>query len=329
VHAYYLTGRGIDGIEFRDVPEPKPGPGDVAVRVEAASLNYRDLIIAGGPMSDRIPLSDGAGRVVALGEGVTTPAVGDHVAGCFFSRWVDGRIDATVHDAALGGPVDGMLAETVVLPAMGVVPVPAEWTSEQAATLPCAALTAWSALTEGQQILAGQSVLLLGTGGVSVFGLQLAHMMGARTIITSSSDAKLDRMRSLGAHVTVNYTTTPDWGQAVIDATDGVGVDLVLEVGGGDTLAQSLSCVRHGGEVALIGMRTGDAVVNPRPLLTRKATLRGVYVGSRRMFVEMNAAIDTNGLDPVIDRVFAFDEARDAYHHLGSQTHVGKVVITC
>ncbi len=327
MRAYHLTGNGIDGIERREGPEPTPGPGEVAVRVEATSLNFRDLLIAGRMGGDRIPLSDGAGRVIARGDGVDGVEVGDRVAGCFFPHWVDGRIDGAIHDAALGGTIDGMLAETVVLPAHGVVAIPAGWTSLHAATLPCAGLTAWNALVEGQQVRAGQTVVLLGTGGVSVFGLQFAKMLGARAIITSSSDEKLEQMVDLGADVTVNYRTTPDWGDAILEATGGQGADLILEVGGADTLAKSLACVRHGGQIALIGMVSGDTEVSPRPLFMRSATMRGIYVGNRRMFTEMVAAIDANGLTPLIDAVFDFDAAVDAYRHLRSQAHVGKVAI--
>lgn len=326
--AYVLTGGGIDGLELRERPDPEPGTGEVAVRVEATSLNYRDLMIASRGVADRVPLSDGAGVVTAVGEGVRDVAVGDRVAGTFFSHWVDGRAFAAMHDAALGASVDGMLAEQVVLPAHGVIPVPDGWTSAQASTLPCAALTAWNAMAEGQAVSAGQTVLLLGTGGVSVFGLQFAEMMGARSIITSSSDAKLEVMRSMGADVTVNYTQTPDWEQAVLAATDGHGVDLVLEVAGAGTLPKSIASTRFDGQVALIGILTGPAgETNPFQIVSRSVSIRGVYVGSRRMFAEMNAAIDVNGLTPLVDRTFAFEDAAAAYRHLESQTHMGKVVI--
>jgi len=326
MRAHFVTGRGIGGIELRSVPDPTPGRGEVAVRVEARSLNFRDLLVARST-AERIPLSDGAGEVLAVGEGVSTLAVGDRVVGCFFSNWVDGRMTAATHDSALGAAVDGMLAEVVVLPAHGLVGTPRGWTSVQAATLPCAALTAWNALVEGQHLLAGQTVLLLGTGGVSVFGLQFAKMLGGRAIITSSRGDKLARMADLGADVTINYATTPEWERVVLEATGGEGVDLVLEVGGEHTMAKSMACTRYGGQIALIGMVSGQAEVDAFPLLTRSVSLRGVYVGSRRMFSEMNAAIDTNGLQPVIDRSFAFEEAQSAYRHLRSQTHVGKVVI--
>lgn len=327
MRAYQLTGGGFDELQFVDRTTGEPGPGELQVRVEATSLNYRDLMMA-KRAAGVIPLSDGAGVVTRVGAGVTEIAEGDRVAGTFFSNWVDGRAFAAMHEAALGGSVDGMLAESVILPAHGVIPVPAGWTSTQAATLPCAALTAWNAMVEGQRLGAGQSVLLLGTGGVSVFGLQFAEMFGARSIITSSSDRKLEVMRSMGADVTINYTDTPDWEKVVLDATDGEGVDLVLEVGGAGTLPKSIAATRFDGQVALIGVLTGPAgETNPFPIVSRSITMRGVYVGSRRMFADMNAAIEVNGLEPLIDRSFAFDQAGDAYRHLESQSHIGKVLI--
>lgn len=328
MRAFHLTGGGIDGLELRDAPTPEPGAGQVAVRVEATSLNYRDLMIARRLGGDRIPLSDGAGVVTAVGDGVSGVAVGDRVAGTFFVDWVDGTPFAAVHDKARGGTVDGMLAEVVVADGHSVIPVPAGWSSAQAATLPCAALTAWNALMEGRRLLPGQTVLLLGTGGVSVFGLQLAKAAGARVIITSSSDEKLERMRAMGADVTVNYTAEPDWERAVLDATGGVGADIVLEVGGAGTLPKSIAATRFGGEIALIGILTGAAgETNPFPLVSRCQTMRGVYVGSRRMFADMNAALEANAIEPLIDKVFPFDQAPEAYRHLTSQQHIGKVVI--
>lgn len=327
MRAFELTGGGIDGLQAIERDDVDPGPGEVEVRVEATSLNYRDLMMA-RRAKGVVPLSDGAGVVTRVGQGVTGVAAGDQVAGTFFSHWVDGRAFAEMHDAALGGSVDGMLATSVVLPAHGVIPVPKGWSSAQASTLPCAALTAWNAMVEGQAVGAGQTVLLLGTGGVSVFGLQFAKMFGARAIITSSSDAKLDVMRSMGADVTINYATNPDWEREVLDATDGVGVDLVLEVGGAGTLPKSITATRFDGQVALIGILTGPAgETNPFQIVTRSVSMRGVYVGSRRMFADMNAAIDVNGLEPLIDATFPFDDAPGAYHHLEGQSHIGKVVI--
>ncbi len=327
MRAYQLTGRD-GGLEIVDLPDPAPGRGQVAVRVRAVSLNFRDLMIRTMGRKRIVPTSDGAGEVVAVGEGVTSVAVGDLVCGTFFTHWVAGRPFAAMHRHALGGSTDGMLAEVVVLPELGVVKAPSGYTAEQAASLPCAAVTAWNALVGGiAPLRAGQTVLLLGTGGVSVFGLQLAKMFGARVVITSSSDDKLERMRALGADVTVNYAEQPDWDKAVLEATDG-GADIVLEVGGAGTLPKSLNAVRFGGQVALIGILTGTAgEVNPWPLVGKSVDLRGVYVGSREMFADMNAAIEINGLAPVIDRVFPFEQAGDAYAHLEAQRHVGKVVV--
>lgn len=327
MRAYQLTGRD-GGLEVVDLPDPTPGPGQVAVRVRAVSLNFRDLMIRKVGRKRIVPTSDGAGEVLAVGDGVTSVAAGDLVCGTFFTHWVAGRPFADMHKHALGGSTDGMLAEIVVLPEHGVVKAPRGYTAEQAATLPCAAVTAWNSLVAGiAPLRAGQTVLLLGTGGVSVFGLQLARMFGARTVITSSSDDKLARMRALGADVTINYAEQPEWDKAVIEATGG-GADVVLEVGGAGTLPRSLNAVRFGGQVALIGILTGTAgEVNPWPLVGKSTDLRGVYVGSREMFADLNAAIDANGLDPVIDRVFPFAEADAAYAHLESQRHVGKVVV--
>ncbi|MDO9486712.1 MAG: NAD(P)-dependent alcohol dehydrogenase [Actinomycetota bacterium] len=326
MRAQVLTGGGVQGLEIRELPDPTPGPGQIAVRVGATSLNFRDLLMSRST-TGRIPLSDGAGTVIAVGEGVTSVAEGDRVAGCFFQGWLDGKIEARYHEAALGGSIDGMLSEIVVLPDYGVVAAPRDWTDAQTATLPCAGLTAWNALVEGQQIRAGSTVLLLGTGGVSVFGLQFAKMMGARTIITSISDEKLERMHELGADETINYRNSENWERDVLDATDGLGVDLVIEVGGAQTLAKSMSCIRFGGEIALIGMVSGQAEVNPFPLLSRSANLRGVYVGSQRMFNDMISAINVNTMQPLIDQAFPFEDAQSAYRHLRAQTHMGKVVI--
>lgn len=329
MRAYVLTGDAGSPLELRQVPDPEPGPGEVAVRVLATSLNYRDLMIARSGRSGVVPLSDGAGEVIAVGAGVSSVQPGQLVCGCFFAHWPSGRITAAVHDGALGGAVDGMLAEVVVLPEHGVIPAPRGWTAEQASTLPCAALTAWNALVGGQPVRAGQTVVLLGTGGVSVFGLQLAKLLGARTVITSSSDEKLARMEPFGPDATVNYTAHERWSDVVLEETGGLGAELILEVGGAGTLAQSMRCVRHGGQIALIGILAGtSAKVNPGLLVSRSADLRGLYVGSREQFAEMNAAIDQHGLDPLIDEVFPFEDAAAAYRHLASQAHVGKVVIS-
>ena len=322
---------GIDALEMAERPSPEPGPGQVRVRMRANSINYRDLntVRAPGRMGlafPRIPNSDGAGDVVVVGAGVSGIAVGDRVAGCFFQNWVAGGISAAAMASAQGGPIDGMLAEEVVLNAHGVVPIPAQLDHAEAATLPCAALTAWNGLVVSGGLKAGDTVLLLGTGGVSIFALQFCALMGARAIITSKSDGKLARARAMGAWQAINYSGTPDWASTVKDMTGGAGVDHVVEVGGGGTLAQSIEAVRIGGHIAMIGVLTQGAV-NPMPILRKSIRLNGIYVGSRAMFLDMNAAIEAGGLKPVIDRRFAFADAPDAYRCMEAAGHFGKIVI--
>ena len=322
---------GIDTLEMAERPSPEPGPGQVRVRVRANSINYRDLntVRAPGRMGlafPRIPNSDGAGDVAMVGAGVSGIAVGDRVAGCFFQNWAAGGISAAAMASAQGGPIDGMLAEEVVLNAHGVVPIPAQLDHAEAATLPCAALTAWSGLTVKGNLKAGDTVLLLGTGGVSIFALQFCTLMGARAIVTSKSDDKLARARAMGAWRTINYTETPDWATAVKDLTGGAGVDHVVEVGGGGTLAQSIEAVRFGGHIAMVGVLTQGAA-NPVPILRKSIRLNGIYVGSWAMFLDMNAAIEAGGLKPVIDRRFAFADAPDAYRCMEAAGHFGKIVI--
>lgn len=328
--AYRLAvGGGIDGISAVELPDPQPGPGELLVRVRATSLNYRDLMLARSTQEPVIPLSDGAGEVLACGADVEQFAPGDRVAGCFFMDWVDGEVAPQYQRRALGGAVDGMLAEQVVLPADAVVGLPAYMSYEEGATLPCAALTAWNAMFEAGQLRPGQSVLLLGTGGVSIAGLQLGRLAGVRTIITSSSDEKLERARALGADETINYRTREDWERAVRDLTGGRGVDVVLEVGGAGTFAQSMAATRVGGQVVLIGglaAGSGDAPASV-PLVGRNLRATRISVGSRRMFEDMLRAMELREVHPVIDRVFEFDEALDAYRYLQSQAHFGKVVI--
>ena len=323
---------GPESLRREDLPEPKAGPGRVVVRVRAASLNYRDLLVIKGSYARNlplplVPLSDGAGEVAEVGPGVTKFKPGDRVAGCFFSNWGDGPLTESASKSALGGAVDGMLAEQVVLPEGGLVKVPDHLSDEEAATLPCAALTAWHALMEGGGLKAGQTVLVQGTGGVSLFALQFARIAGARVIATSSSDAKLARARELGASDGINYKTTADWDVAARNLTEGTGVDHVVEVGGAGTLPRSMKAVRLGGHIALIGVLAGAGEVDTRPLLMKNIRLQGIYVGSRAMFEAMNRAIALHKLKPVIDRVFPFDRAVDAYKHMESGTHFGKIVI--
>ena len=329
MRAYRLTpGGGIEGLTMVTMPDPVPGPGEVLVRVQATSLNYRDLILARNASQPIVPLSDGAGQVMEIGDGVTRFAVGDRVTATFFLDWLDGPATAENTRLALGGgATDGMLAELVVLPERALVATPSHMTDEEAATLPCAALTAWNALYELARVPPGGSVLLLGTGGVSTAGLQLARLGGLRSIITSSSDAKLERARDLGADVTINYRTRGDWERAVRDATDGRGVDLTLEVGGAGTFAKSMTATRFGGEIAISGALATEESGPGVPLVGKNIRATRLFVGSRAMFERMNAALALRAVPPVIDRVFSFSGARDAYRLLESQAHFGKVVI--
>jgi NADPH:quinone reductase-like Zn-dependent oxidoreductase len=310
---------------------PKPGPRQVLVRVRACALNYRDLQILLGryrypAKSDLVPLSDGAGEVTEIGEGVTRFKPGDRVASCFFQRWSGGRADPDTQASALGGALDGVLTEYAVLEEDGVVRLPEHLSFEEGATLPCAALTAWHALVEHGKIIPGNRVLVQGTGGVSIFALQLAKLAGAEIAIISSSDEKLARAKQMGATHLVNYKTSPEWDKAIREKVPG-GVDQVVEVGGAGTLARSVNVLRVGGAISLIGVLAGPAEFNPGLLLPKRANLQGISVGSRQMFEAMNRAIAVNGLRPVIDKVFPLAEARAAYAHLQSGAHFGKVVI--
>lgn len=328
-----VSDDGVDALALNDRPVPEPGPGEVLVKVHASAINYRDLSTIEDPVSrglpyPSVPNSDAAGEIAALGAGVSGFDVGARVAGCFFADWPAGPITAAAMASALGGARPGVLAEYVVLPAGGVVAVPAHLSDREAATLPCAALTAWHALSEPVAVKPGETVLLLGTGGVSAFAQQFCRLMGANTIVTSSSDAKLARMRALGAGETVNYRDTPDWEKAVLEMTGGVGVDRVVEVGGPGTLQKSITATKVGGHIALIGILTGaQGAVTPTDIMRKSITLRGIYVGHRRMFEDMNRAIAAHELAPVIDETFAFEDARDAYHRMRAGSHFGKLVI--
>jgi NADPH:quinone reductase-like Zn-dependent oxidoreductase len=335
MRAYQLPkgGAGIDALAVVDRPVPKPQYRQVLVKVAACSLNYRDLGIMRGtyrmPVRENVvPLSDGAGEVVEVGPGVTRVKTGDKVAGCFFQRWVGGEPSPTLQASALGGALDGMLAEFAVLEEDGVVKIPAHLSLEEGATLPCAGVTAWDAIMNHAKLIAGQSVLLLGTGGVSIFGLQLAHAMGIIAIVTSSSDAKLARAKALGAACGINYKTTPDWDKAAVEFTGGRGVDHVLEVGGGATLTRSFGAIRHGGKISIIGSVSGGATeLNPGLIFLKRANVQGISVGSMQMFEAMNAAIAANKIKPAIDRVFGFDEVKAAFNHMAAGAHFGKIVV--
>jgi len=319
--------KSVDQLRLVERPDPVAGPHDVVVRVQATSLNYRDQAIVAGQYfggavaSDTIPLSDGAGEVVAVGANVSRFKVGERVAATFFQPGSP--------PAALGSPLNGMLAEKVALNEEGLVAVPGHLTHEEAACLPCAGVTAWHALFRaGRPTKAGDTVLVLGTGGVSVAALQLARAAGARVIATSSSDEKAARATALGASDVVNYRRTPDWEQEVRRLTAGRGVDCVVEIGGAGTLGRSMRSLARGGKVALIGFLAGrEGDTNPTPLMMTGGSLHGIFVGDREMFDEMNRAIGINRITPVIDRVFSFDAAPDAYRYHASGTFVGKIVI--
>ena len=326
-------GFGIENVAAAERPEPRPGPGEVLVGVRAASLNYRDLLIVKGLYNPRLKLprvllSDGAGQVLEVGPGVTRFQPGQRVTGCFFQRWSAGPIDAQTARSALGGEIDGVLAEQVVLREEGLVPTPAHLSDAEAACLPCAALTAWNALVEGG-LRPGQAVLLLGTGGVSTFGLQLAAAAGARAIVTSRSAAKLERARALGAAETIDTSATPEWDKRVLELTGGEGVDHVVEVGGAGTLARSLKAARMGGTVHQIGVLAGGAgEVNLFPLIMKGVTLRGVFVGSRAMFEDMNRFLTARqALRPLIDRRFPAAAIQNALRALERAEHQGKLVL--
>lgn len=328
--------RQTDGsyrLTFEKVPIPAPGDREVLVRVRAASLNRRDIYVLKGqyPMQPRptlVPLSDGAGEVVSLGTGVTRFKTGDRVAANFFQSWIGGRPDAEIHSSALGGQLDGMLSEYVCLSEDGLVRVPQGYSYEEASTLPCAAVTAWNGLVTRGRMQSGDNVLLLGTGGVSIFGLQFAAAANARTIVTSSSDDKLARARSLGAASTINYTDTPQWSGAVRAATGNVGAHQVLEVGGAGTLPQSIASLAPGGHIAIIGGLAGfGGDIPARALMHANATVSGIYVGSRANFEAMTAFIERHRIRPVVDRVYPLDEASAAYDRIDAGQHLGKVVI--
>lgn len=316
------------------VEAAQPQDGEVLVKVKACSLNYRDLLMLAGQSGSGgggsvVPMSDGAGEVVAVGEGVTRVSVGDRVAGCFFPEWESGRFDMRYHKAALGGSTDGMLSEFVVLPQTGVVPMPKHLSFEEAACLPCAAVTAWHALFVRGGLSEGQIVLALGTGGVSIFALQLATAAGARVIVTSSSDEKLERARTMGAWQIINYRKHEDWDSEVWRVTEKRGADHVVEVGGPGTLGRSMKSVAAGGNIALIGVLTGKGAPDDSlfPLVTKNADLNAIYVGSREMFADLNRFLEEHDIRPVIDRAFAFEEAPQAYAHLRSGAHFGKIVV--
>lgn len=334
VYELEKAGAGLDHLVVTERPVPRPGAGEAVVRIRATSLNYRDLLIAKGrygrgvPKYPLVPLSDGAGEVVELGAGVEQLVPGDRVVGSFFRDWIDGPPDENKRAASLGGSVDGVLAEYAVFRAQALVKIPSALAFEEAATLPCAGVTAWISLIDLGGLKAGETVLAMGTGGVSIFALQLAKAHGARVILTSSSDEKLEHGKRLGADELINYRSTPAWDERARELTGGRGVDHLLEVGGAETLPRSLAAVRDGGHLALIGLLTGgraDPEVAARA--GRGLRIDSIFVGSTAHLRALAEAAARFALHPVIDRVFEFGHAREAYEALESGHHFGKIVI--
>lgn len=334
MRSYHLTrsGAGIDGLTIRGHEAPVPGPGQVLVAVRAVSLSYRELMVLRGdyvlPVKpDVVPVSDGAGEVVAVGPGVTAAQVGDRVAGTLFPSWVEGPF-AAEHLPQRGGSLDGMLTELAVIDQAGIVPIPGHLSYQEAATLPCAAVTAWNALTgEGSGSMPGQTVVVQGSGGVSLFALQFAKALGARVIATTSSAAKARRLTELGADETIDYRAEPDWPAVVRELTGGRGADRVVDVAG--LLEQSLGAVAIAGHIACVGfVSAASTPMDARTLFASGATVRAVAVGSRSQFLDMNRLIETAGLRPVVDREFPFAQAPEAFRYYASGSALGKVVIT-
>lgn len=330
--AYEIRKFGLEGLSIVDRPVPEPGPEQVLVRMCAWSLNYRDLMTVAGRYNPRlklpqVPLSDGAGEVVAVGSGVKGFKAGDRVTNTFFERWVSGEGNDEQARTALGAGRDGVLAEYVALHQDGIIAIPEHLSYSEAATLPCAALAAWNAIAAKGKTKPGDSVLTLGTGGVSIFALQFALLSGARVLITSSRDEKLDRARQMGASETINYKQKPDWGKHVRQLCGGRGVDLVVEVGGAGTFNQSVAALRRGGTLCLLGALAQGSDANLTPVLMNAIRVQGVFVGPRDMFSEMNAAITLHRVHPVIDRRFGFEEVAQAFTFMETGGHFGKIVI--
>jgi NADPH:quinone reductase-like Zn-dependent oxidoreductase len=325
---------GFEHLKLATRPEPKPGPGEVLLRMQASSLNYRDLLVPERGYGSHtgklplVPLSDGVGEVIEVGPGVTRVKVGERVCPCFQQGWIAGEPDIGRLTRTLGGPVDGTMAELMCLPDTGVVKVPAYLTPIEAATLPCAALTAWSALVTHDRLGPGSKVLVQGTGGVAVFALQFAKLLGAHVTVISSSDEKIARAMALGADAAVNYRSTPEWAKATRDITAGRGYDHIVELGGEKTLPQSLICIRPGGTLSMIGVLSGGTLsAQLGRVVTRQVRLQGVTVGHRDGFEAMVRALEQHRPEPVVDRVFEFEALKEAMTYLKSGAHFGKVCI--
>jgi NADPH:quinone reductase-like Zn-dependent oxidoreductase len=325
---------GLENLNLVETKTRPLGPNDVLVRVKACSLNFRDLMVVKGQYNPKlrfplVPVSDGAGEVMAVGADVTDFAVNDKVAGIFSQEWMFGTSSPHMTSTTLGDPLDGMLTEQVVLKSHGLVKVPKYLSFAEAACLPCAGVTAFNAMFCQANLTMGDTILIEGTGGVSLFALQFAKVMGLKSIVLSSSNDKLGRARELGATHTINYVEHPQWHKEVLSVTEGLGVDAVIEVGGGETINQAISCVKPGGTILVIGILTGiETRMNLIPVLMKNIRLQGIFVGAKSVFTSLNRMLEHSKIHPVIDRSFTFDEAKSAFTHLESQKHFGKVVIT-
>ena len=330
--AYEIQEFGIENLALVERDEPQPNETEVLVKFHAASLNYRDLMMIKGAYNPKlktplVPFSDGAGEVVAVGESVTKWKVGMRVMPIFMQGWLDGAVDFQKARTALGGDIDGVLREFGAFDESGLVSIPEHLSYEEAATLPCAAVTAFHALFCSGNLHANDTVLLQGTGGVSIFALQFAAHFGSKTIITSSSNEKLNRAKKLGADELINYKEREDWDKAVLELTEKRGVDTIVEVGGGGTMKKSVGCVKMGGHIAVIGVLSQSEGINPVSILQKSIKMHGIFVGSRQMFEDMNRLISANNLKPVIDKTFAFEEVQDALKYMESGAHFGKIVV--
>ncbi len=335
VKSYWLNNFGIENLVIKETPQLPLKSGQVRVKLHAASLNYRDLLVVTGRYDPKllssqgiIPLSDASGEITEIAADVNLFKIGDRVAAIFFQKWISGNCSQAMTKSALGGSIDGVLTDNKIFDQEGLVHLPDDYSYEEGSALPCAAVTAWHALIIANKLKAGETVLIQGTGGVSIFALQFAKISGAKVILTSSSEEKLAKGKALGADFLINYKQRPEWEIEVRKITNGMGVDHIIEVGGAQTLAKSFKAARFGGKIALIGVLSGvENNISLLPILMKSLLIQGIYVGSREMFDSMNKAINTNRVRAVIDKVFAFDEAKEALHYLEKANHFGKVII--